>query len=121
MNTITDHSWSDRDIIKGYLDTVCLFHTIRQQIAWNIHHGLKTLMLDIEKTQLMADIMRFEDIIERIPDRRTRNIIRCRFALGMDVYSIAEYMGMSGGHVERIVIKTMKETEHRQTIPAKRS
>lgn len=108
---------TDREIISEYRNDVFVLHSLRLQIAWNLRHGLPIFDMPEKITQIRNRLAMFGEILDRIPDRRTRNIIRCRFALGMDVYSIAEYMRMSGGHVERIVIKTMKETEHRRTMP----
>ena len=48
-----------------------------------------------------------EKIMERIPDRRTRIVLRCRFALGWSWPVISDFMDMSLGTVMTIAAAAM--------------
>ena len=98
---------TDREIITGYRENVIAIHSIRECIAWNTRHGLPVLTMPELIHQLTADVIRFEDVLHTIPDRRTRNILRCRFALGMTERQTADYMQLSHGTVNRIVTDTL--------------
>lgn len=109
-----DHKTSNFDIITGYLNAVFLLRTIRQQIAWNNRHGLPVMMMEDERTRLRADIMRFDDVIDRIPDRAARNAILCRYALGMSISEAAVYLGVSTGTVNRLTATGRRLIEQEQ-------
>ncbi len=78
-----------------------------KQIVWNQRHGLPELNLPEQLQELKKDLLFFEKILERIPDRRTRIVLRCRFALGWSWPDIADFMDMSMGTVMTIAAAAM--------------
>lgn len=92
---------TDREIVTGYLANVwtisCLLHTI----DWNQRHGLPLLNLPERVQELKRELNRFEDVLVRIPDRKIRIILRCRYALGWSVIDTAIYTDMSCNTVSR--------------------
>ena len=99
---------TDREIVTQYRDTVYEIHSLRQRIAWNIRHGLPVLTMPNQVDQLMGELLRFEMILDDIPDRRTRNVIVCRYALGMSERDTADMMDVSRGAVDRICSATLQ-------------
>ena len=99
---------TDREIILQYRDIVHEIHSIRQRLAWNIRHDLPVMSMPEKVNQLLSALLRFEMILDGISDRRTRNIIVCRFALGMSERDTAFVMGISAGTVGRICNGTLQ-------------
>ena len=102
---------NDLRIVTNYRDTVFLIHTIQTQIAWNIRHGLSVLALSGQVRELSGELLHFEDILAGIPDIRTRNVICCRYALGMNLHNTADYIGLSARTVERICSATLRQLQ----------
>ncbi len=94
---------TDRSIVTGYRDTVILLGAIAESMAWLQNHDLPVLSLPIRAAELRHDVIRFEEILDRIHDRRTRTIIRCRYALGMKPDGIALAYGISRATVDAIL------------------
>ncbi len=86
---------TDRDIIIGYREHVVALDLIFRQMNWNRDHRLPVLDLPEHADRLKGYIIRFEDILNGIPDRRTQIILRCRFALGMTARETAEQLLMN--------------------------
>lgn len=99
---------TDREIVLQYRDIVFEIHSIRQRIAWNIRHGLPVLSMPEKVDQLLAALLRFEMILDGILDRRTRNVICCRYALGMSERDTADMVDISPGTVDRICSATLQ-------------
>ncbi len=102
-------SQEDRNIIEGFRDNVFLLKAVRDQIEWNQRHRLPVLELPAQAAQLMHDVAMFELAMDRIRDRRTRNIIRCRFGLGWPVWDIALAMEMHRNTVNRIIREQLQK------------
>ena len=98
---------TDKEIITEFRMNVLEIQSIRERVAWNIRHGLPVMNMSEQIRQLAADVMRFENVLDMITDRRARIMIRCRFALGMTERQTAEYMQVSHRTVNRIVTDTM--------------
>lgn len=91
------------EILSGYRETVQLMNTIMEQLDMARRYRLPVYQLPEQARRLLGDIMRFETIMEGIQDRRARNVLRCRFALGYSVRETADYMEMSSGEINRII------------------
>jgi DNA-directed RNA polymerase specialized sigma subunit len=86
---------TDKEIILNYQANVFALHSLREQIAWNQRHGQPVSDLQEQKHRLKENIIRFEDLIDSIQDRRARVILRCRFALGMTLPDVSAFMELS--------------------------
>ena len=93
---------TDREIITDYRDIVRDYHSTMLHLAWNIRHRLPALSMPAQLEELKAALLRFDDILDTIPDRRTRNILRGRYALGLTISDVAIGMGLSRATVQRI-------------------
>ncbi len=94
---------TDRAIVEEYRATVILLGAIAENMAWLQSHELPVLSLPIRAAQLLRDVTMFEEILDRIHDRRTRTIIRCRYALGMSLEEIAQAYRISRKTVDEIL------------------
>lgn len=92
----------DKDIVLGYRENVIAVSSIREQIDINRRIGLPVEKLIEQEGQLIKKVSRFEDILERIPDIRTRTIFRCRYALGMSERDTAAFVGLTYTTIHRI-------------------
>jgi DNA-directed RNA polymerase specialized sigma24 family protein len=93
---------TDREIITEYHNTAMAAGSLLLGMAWNHRHGLPVLDMPDRVRQLQTELVTFEKILSRITDRRTRVVLRCRYALGMSDRLTAEYMGLSIATVARI-------------------
>ncbi len=93
----------DAKIVTEYRDTVFLIHTIRNQANWNHRHGLPTVRMIRQAEELQRDLIRFEEILDSIQDRRTRNAVNACFALGMSEPEISILLNIHPGSVGRIL------------------
>ena len=98
---------TDRDIITGYHETAIIAGLLLHGIEWNRRHGLLLQNLIEQVEQMQRELFRFEMIMDAIPDRRVRNVIRCRYALGMTETETAEFLGLSRGTIARIISDTL--------------
>ena len=101
-------SRTSKEIITGYRNTVFLLHTLRLIIDWTVRHGLPVHMYMKEAESLKMELLRFEDILNRIQDRPVRNVLCCRFALGMSIEKAAEYMNTSTENINRLTMRAWK-------------
>ena len=108
---------TDKEVIVNYRNDVIYLCSLQEQISWNQNHRLPIFDLPEKIVQIRKRLLAFETILDNIADIRTRNIARCRYALGMDNNMISCFMEMSIGHVGRILLRIMNETEHRRTLP----
>ena len=92
----------DREIVTEYRGIVFEYAYTRERLAWNQNHGIPLLGIPEKLRELKDLILRFDDILDTIPDRRTRNILCGRYALGMSIRDIAAGMDMSCGTVQRL-------------------
>ena len=79
---------TDRDIILNYYDSVIALRSIQRQLTWNQLHGLPEMNFPEQLKELKAELKRFEELLDRIQDRRTRVAMRCRYALGWNTRDI---------------------------------
>ena len=93
---------NDSEIIKAYLYNVFSIYGLQQQMIWNAKHCLPSSKQSEEIEYLKQKLLRFEDIINSIHDRQTRNIIRCHFVLGMTNRQTANALNI---HPNSVVIK----------------
>ena len=93
---------TDKEIITEYREIVFEYAYNRESLAWNQNHGLPLLRIPERLRELNDMILRFEDIMDTIQDRRTRNILRGRYALGLTISDVAIGMGLSRATVQRI-------------------
>lgn len=98
---------TDRDIITGYHETVMVAGLLLHGIEWNRLHGLPLQDLTERVQQMRRELFRFEMIMDAIRDRRTRNVIRCRYALGMTETETADFLGLSRGTIARLTTDTL--------------
>lgn len=99
---------TNKEVITSYRDTVYLLHCTRLIIDWNIRHGLPVRYYTKDAEQLKNDLLRYDDLVNRIEDREARNVINCRFALGMSIEATAEYMNTSTEKINRLTSKAWK-------------
>ena len=102
---------TDREVITDYRNIVHEIHGLKERLAWNQRHGLPVLNILEKIGQLMNALIRFEDLLDGIPDRRARNVISCRYALGLNVRETSDIIGVSCLTVERICGKTLTMLE----------
>ena len=93
---------NDLDTLTGYRENVIALHSLREQIAFFARHGIPMPMLSEKAEQLKQLILRFDDVLDTILDRRARHVISCRFALGMNERETADYLRLSRMTVHRI-------------------
>ena len=93
---------TDIELITEYRDIVIYISTLKRQLAWNQAHGLPVLNIPEQIQQLIRELIRFENLINTITDRRSRNIVRLRYVLGMSDMDTAEYIGISNVTANRI-------------------
>lgn len=98
---------SDKEIITGYLAIVFDIASTRLRMAWNERHGLPVLDMPDRVRTLLEALVRFEKILAGIQDRKTRTVLRCRYALGMNSYDVALYMNLCSETVYRICKHTL--------------
>ena len=102
---------TNRELINGYRDIVLDIHSMQLRIAWNKRHGLPVLNLPDKVSQLIRELIRFENILDSIPDRRARNIICLRFVLGLSERDTADYLNISRATVSRIYDDTFRQLD----------
>ena len=85
----------ESEVITHYRENVIAINTLQRQLDWNRRHSLPDHDLPDQIRELKQLLIRFQDIVEEIPDRRTANIIRCRFALGMSTREISDCLELS--------------------------
>ena len=83
---------TDREVIVHYHDNVVAMNCLMNCIDWNQRHGLPVLDMPDRVQELKKELLRFEDVLAGIPDIRTRNILRCRYALNWTELNTADYM-----------------------------
>ncbi|MBR0266457.1 MAG: hypothetical protein IJQ71_03370 [Clostridia bacterium] len=93
---------TDRKIITEQHDIVIDYHGTRQRAEWNIRHGLPARNQIQRLRELKDYILRFEDILDTIPDRRARIILRGRYGAGMSIRDLSFMLDMSCITVKRI-------------------
>lgn len=93
---------TDKEIITEYREIVFEYAYNRERMVWNQNHGLPLLRIPERLRELKDMILRFDDIMDTIPDRRARNILRGRYALGMSIRNIAAGMDLSAVYVRKI-------------------
>jgi len=98
----------DRDIVTNYRETVISISIIREQVAWNRRHGLPIQSMLKQQGPLINELMRFEDIMDSISDRRIRIALCCRYALGMSERDTAAVMGLERNTVRRICAEALQ-------------
>ena len=99
---------TDREVITEYRSIIFKIHGLKERLAWNQRHGLPVLNIPEKIGQLMNALIRFEDLLDSIPDRRSRNVISCRYALGLTVRDTSDIIGTSCMTVERICDEVLK-------------
>ncbi len=98
----------ERDCIISYRDNVLEYNAIARCIEWRNRYNLPLISLPDKKQQLMENIMRFEYLMDEIQNRRTRVILRCRYALGMSDAYIAYVMKVNRQTVYREIDNALK-------------
>ena len=98
----------DRDIITGYRDNVIAIGIIREQIDFNRRTGLPVEKLIEQEGQLTNKVLYFEDVLDKIPDIRTRTILRCVYALGMTARDTAVFMDLAYTTINRICVAALR-------------
>lgn len=93
----------DRRIIAEYRENVIAMHTLSHQLAWNQRHGLPLMELPELLEELKERVLRFDELLNRIPDRMARIVLRCRYALGMNASDTAVFTKLSCNTVSKIV------------------
>ncbi len=101
---------SEWDTLTGYRETVLAACSVLIDISWRLQHGIPLTDLPEQYDRLKMDIVRFNAILEKIPDRLARNVLRCRFALGYTIGETAEFLEVSRGNIDNI-IKKLKPSE----------
>ena len=96
------------EIVTNYRDNVFAVYYLHQRIEWKQRHGLPVLTMQEEKEQLMKRLLLFEEITDRIEDRRARIIVISRYALGRSVRDIAALLDLSSKTVIGICRETLK-------------
>ena len=99
---------SDKDIILNYRNTVFELKSIRRQLTWNQQHGLPAMNFPELLKELKAELMRFEELLEQIPDRRTRVAMRCRYALGWNTRDISVFMNLDRNTISAITTAALR-------------
>lgn len=99
---------SDIEILHEYRTIAMDVYFTREYIKWNRQHGLPVFNMPEKVSEMLRLLLRFEEIINAMPDIKTRNILRCRYALGMSTEQIAERMGTSCQTVDRLCRKGEK-------------
>ena len=102
---------TDKEIITHYRDIVFNIYYLKEQIAWNKKHNLSFAKQAKEFVEAVKALQRFEELIDSIKDRRTRNIICLRYALGESERDTAYRMRVSRGTVSRICAEVLKSLE----------
>lgn len=98
-------SAEDWRIITQHRETVIALHLLNSEIdTWN-KRGYPAPTLKDQAQQLNQEITRFFDIMKQIPDRRARNILRCRYVQGLTIAETAECLNVSHGTVDNIIKK----------------
>ena len=97
-------------IITQYRETVIALHALLDEIDTWTRRGFSVTNLMDKAQVLKQDILQFENILEKIPDRRARNVLRCRFALGYTIAETAADLGMSDTTVDKIIKKLKPAT-----------
>ena len=100
---------TDRELILNYRDIVLSINSINENIEWNERHNLPVLDLLEQARSLKRSLIRFEELLRMIPNRRDRIIIRCRYVLGLGEQDTADYMNISRGTVSRICLSVLKD------------
>ncbi len=95
------------DILTGYRERIQLLHTVRMELTRAARYGWPVFDKPEQAHRLKMEINEFNTIMTRIPERRSRIVLRCRFALGFTIRDIADYMELSAGTVDNI-IKNLK-------------
>jgi len=106
---------SDKEVITGYRDNVFMFDAVQQQIQWFNRHDLPVLALAKRAEKLINNVTMFEEIVNRIPDRRTRNAIRCRYALGMSIGDTADYLNINRMTVNRMIERGLNQIDNERS------
>lgn len=100
---------SDLEIVTGYRDIVRDICFTKEHMRWNILHSLPVFDMPEKIRELGQALVRFEEILYNdIQDRRVRNIICCRYALGISKRNTAFLLGISMGTVDRACADIMK-------------
>ena len=93
---------NDLQTVTEYRNNVVELSLIRQRMQWNYRHCLPVAFLAERATLLKSELIRFDEIIDRISDRTIRNVLCIRYALGMTVADTAFFMNMSKQNVMRL-------------------
>ena len=99
---------SDLEILHDYRNIVIDIYFTRKHIEWNQRHGLPVFNMTRRVSEMLRMLLRFEEIMDTTPDIRARNVLCCRYALGMSTEQIAETMGISRPTVDRLCQKGEK-------------
>ena len=99
------------DIVTNYRENVIAAHSIQQCIDWNQRHGLPLMDLPDQLRNLREKILMFEDVLARIQDRRTRTVIRCRYAFGWSIPETAAFMEVSKELITTLSFLVMKKLQ----------
>lgn len=114
---IEEQNMTDKELIVCYRDTVLLISSIQEQIKWNDKFCLPVQTLYEKRKALCRDLLLSDDAISDINDMRIRNVIRCRYVLGMTIEETAESMNvctLTISKLEATAWKTIQANEHRQ-------
>ncbi len=95
------------EIVTNYRDNVFAVYYLRQRIEWNLLHGLPVQSMEDEREQLIEKLMLFEEIMDRIEDRRARIVIIARYALGMNERDIAARLNLTSNTIGKICRSTL--------------
>ena len=108
---------TNKELIICYRDTVLLISSIQAQIKWNDKFCLPVQTLYEKRKALCRDLLLSDYVISDINDMRIRNVIRCRYVLGMTIEETAERMNvctLTINKLEATAWKMIQENEHRQ-------
>ena len=93
---------TDREVVTEYREILIEYSCNRENLLWNLNHGFPLMNIPDKLRELKELIFRFEDIMDNIPDWRTRNVLRGRYALGLSLRDISFSMGISVATAQRI-------------------
>lgn len=102
---------TDRDIILNYYDSVIALRSIQRQLTWNQLHGLPEMNFPEQLKELKAELKRFEELLDRIQDRRTRIAMRCRYALGWTTRETSVFMDLDRNIISAITTAALRRID----------
>lgn len=103
---------TDLQTVTEYLNNVIELSLNRQWMEWKYCLQLPVTAQAERAAQLKNELIRFDEIMDRIPDRSIRNVLGLRYALGISIADTAYIMDTSKISVIRLHKRGMDMIEH---------